>query len=128
MTIIRIPSALRAYTDGQKEVELPAATVSAAMLHLADRYPNLRKHLFDELGGLRSYVNVFLNDTDVRDLELLLETPLRPTDRLMIVPSIAGGAPVLPWELSPAAGHPSHWPGLGVLAARHAGPVLSQTA
>jgi molybdopterin converting factor small subunit len=115
MTTIRIPSALRGYTDGQKEVELPAATVAAALRSLAERFPDLRGHLYDESGGLRSYVNVFLNDTDVRDLELSQNTPLRPTDRLMIVPSIAGGAPVSPSEAFPSVLLLSGGAGMGVL-------------
>jgi adenylyltransferase/sulfurtransferase len=73
-----------------KEIEVQAGTVGEALEGLAAQYPGVKTHLFDEQGGLRAYVNVFLNDEDVRGLEGVA-TPIQPTDRLTIVPSIAGG-------------------------------------
>jgi molybdopterin converting factor small subunit len=90
MTTIRIPTPLRPYTGGSKEVDVTGGTVGAALVDLSARYPDVRRHLFDDAGGLRPYVNVFLNDEDIRTLQSE-STPLQSADRLMIVPSIAGG-------------------------------------
>jgi len=90
MTVVRIPTPLRPYAENQKEVSAGGDTVAAALEHLAARFPALRPHLFDGDGRLRSYVNVFVNDQDIRGLQGEA-TPVSPTDRLMIVPSIAGG-------------------------------------
>jgi adenylyltransferase/sulfurtransferase len=92
MTVIRVPTPLRPYTGGAKEVEASGATVAAALEDLVQHHPDLKRHLFDDAGALRSYVNVFLNDDDVRSLQGEA-TELKPGDRLMIIPSIAGGAP-----------------------------------
>ncbi len=90
MSVIRVPTPLRPYTEGQKEIQINGGTVGEALKDLADRYPSLKPHLFDETGSLRPYVNLFLNDEDVRELQGE-STPLSAEDRLMIVPSIAGG-------------------------------------
>lgn len=91
MTTIRIPTPLRPFTGGSKEVPVDGMTVGAALAELADRYPAIRPHLYNGDGALRSYVLLFHNDRDVRDLQGL-GTPVASGDRLMIVPSIAGGA------------------------------------
>lgn len=91
MSEIRIPTALRAYTDGQERIEVEAATVEAALRELAGRHPALAPHLFNEDGQLRPYVNLFVNDQDVRTLNGD-QTPIADGDRLMILPSIAGGS------------------------------------
>ena len=91
MTTIRIPTPLRPYTGGSKEIDVAGGTVGAALGDLSARFPDVRRHLFDDAGGLRPYVNVFLNDDDIRTLQAEA-TPLQSADRLMIVPSIAGGA------------------------------------
>jgi len=93
MTTVRIPTPLRPYTGGAKEVEVAGETVAAALGDLVQRHPDVKRHLFDDAGALRAYVNVFLNDDDVRALQGEA-TPLKPGDRLMIIPSIAGGAPI----------------------------------
>jgi molybdopterin converting factor small subunit len=90
MNSIRIPTPLRPYTDNLKVVEVDASNVGEALHVLTDRYPSLRPHLFDESGNLRAYVNIFLQQEDVRNLRGQA-TPLTGNDRLMIVPSIAGG-------------------------------------
>jgi len=90
VTTIRIPTPLRAYTNGLKEVEIEGANVGNALESLIMLYPSVKPHLFDDQGELRSYVNLFLNDDDVRTLEGLA-TPVSSEDRLMIIPSIAGG-------------------------------------
>lgn len=91
MNNIRIPTPLRTYTGGEKEVQVSADTVGEAMRELARQYPSVHTHLFDEGEQLRPYVNVFLNDEDVRNLEGE-KTPVKEGDRLMIIPSIAGGS------------------------------------
>ena len=90
MNSIRIPTPLRPYTDNLKEVQVDASNVGEALHVLTDRYPNLKPHLFDENGNLRAYVNIFVQQEDVRNLRGQA-TPLTGNDRLMIVPSIAGG-------------------------------------
>jgi len=90
MPTIRIPTPLRPYTTGQAEVTVNGATVSAALSDLINQHPNLKQHLYTEAGELRAFVNVFLNDEDIRHLKGA-DTPLQEKDRLMIVPSIAGG-------------------------------------
>lgn len=90
MTTVRIPTPLRAYTQGQSSVQVQAATVQGALQSLVDQFPSLRQHLYDEEGDLRSYVNLFVNEDDVRNLQGS-DTQLEPDDQLKIIPSIAGG-------------------------------------
>ena len=89
MARIRIPTPLRPYTGGNEYVEINGETVGEALRDLTRQYPELEAHLFDE-GKLRSFVNVFLGDEDIRYLEGE-GTILGEDDRLMIIPSIAGG-------------------------------------
>ena len=91
MSLVRIPTPLRPYTEGRKEVEASGPTVMAVLEDLTVRYPSLRPHLFNGEGVLRPYVNVFVNDLDIRGLEGEA-TALAAADRLVIVPSIAGGS------------------------------------
>ncbi len=90
MTTIRIPTPLRPYTNGQSSVQVKGDSVSAALSDLTSRHPDLRQHLYED-GKLRSFVNVFLNEEDVRYLDGA-ETAVSDSDTLMIVPSIAGGS------------------------------------
>jgi molybdopterin converting factor small subunit len=90
MSSIRIPSPLRPYTDNLKEIEVNASNVGEALVALTEHYPSLKPHLYDESGNLRAYVNIFLHQEDIRNLRGPA-TPLTGDDRLMIVPSIAGG-------------------------------------
>ena len=86
-----IPTPLRPYAGNTSAVTVAGATVGEALTDLVSRHPSLRPHLYDEGGRLRSFVNVFRNDEDIRHLDREA-TPLRPQDELSIVPSIAGGA------------------------------------
>lgn len=88
---ISIPTALRAYTDGAASVPIDAPSAGAALEALTTRYPALARHLRGADGKLRSFVNVYLNDEDVRFLQRD-DTPLKDGDTLIIVPSIAGGS------------------------------------
>ena len=91
MTIpISIPTALRPYTGGAATVSVQAETAGSALNALIALHPALAKHLCGADGKLRSFVNVYLNDDDIRHLQKE-ETPLKAGDTLVIVPSIAGG-------------------------------------
>ena len=90
MTRILLPTPLRPYAALQAAVEVEGATVGDALRALVERHAELRRHLFDESGNLRRFVNVYKNEDDVRHLEQDA-TPLAPGDTLTIVPSIAGG-------------------------------------
>jgi adenylyltransferase/sulfurtransferase len=93
MTVtISIPTALRQYAGGQAELEVEAGTAGAALERLTTTHPELRQHLYSEQGTLRNFVNVYVNDEDVRHARGL-ETPLKEGDAILIVPAIAGGAP-----------------------------------
>lgn len=91
MTTLRIPTPLRPYASGQSQIEVRSNNVAGALNELIAAYPELKQHLFTEVGELRAFVNLFVNDENVRDLQGL-QTPLKPSDTLMILPSIAGGA------------------------------------
>jgi sulfur-carrier protein len=91
MTIF-IPTPLRSYVGGRGTVDVAAATVSDALIGLTETHPELRKHLFTGEGKLRAFVNLYLNDDDVRYLPAKEATAVAATDTLTIIPSIAGGA------------------------------------
>ena len=90
MALIRIPAALRDYTSGAAEMAVAGDSVAVALDGLLTSHPQLRRHIYTEQGELRSYVNVFVNEDDVRTLGGL-QTRIGDDDTLMIVPSIAGG-------------------------------------
>ena len=90
MATILIPTALRPYTDNQASVSVDGATVGDALNSLTTNHPKLARHLRDKNGKLRSFVNVYLGDEDIRFLQKE-ETPLPEDGELTIVPSIAGG-------------------------------------
>ena len=90
MTMLRIPTPLRPYAEGQSEVSVQGANVGEALDDLVSQFPALKKHLFTEAEELRPFVNLFLGDEDVRHLQGV-ETPIQEGDKLMIIPSIAGG-------------------------------------
>jgi sulfur-carrier protein len=88
--IIRIPTPLRNLTGEQAEVEVAAKTVGDALNALEERHNGIKARICDDEGNVRRFVNVFLNDEDIRFLENL-ETPMKEGDQLSIVPAIAGG-------------------------------------
>ncbi len=90
LTTIHIPTPLRKFTGGQAAVGARGDTVGEALDDLTQQVPVLKKHLYNEEGALRSFVNIYLNDEDIRYLEGE-NTPLGADDTLSIVPSIAGG-------------------------------------
>ena len=90
MPTIKIPPVLRPQTDGQAEVSVEGATVGEVLQALADRYPETRDQLFSPEGDLNRYVNVYLNDEDVRVLDGL-ETGASESDTVVVLPAMAGG-------------------------------------
>ena len=91
MATVKIPPVLRPSTNGEKEVAAGGENVGAVLTSLAEQHPSTRGQLFGDNGDLNRYVNVYLNDEDVRVLEGL-ETPVGDTDTLVILPAMAGGA------------------------------------
>ncbi|MBI4544869.1 MAG: molybdopterin-synthase adenylyltransferase MoeB [Gemmatimonadetes bacterium] len=98
-TTIRIPTPLRTYTGSTTEVAVDAATVGDALRRLTEHWPQLRRHLYADDGRLRSFVNVYLNEEDVRYLQGP-DTAVREGDTITILPSIAGGVAGGPADLS----------------------------
>ena len=92
MPLIHIPTPLRSYTDGNASVKVSASTAGEALDALTTKHEGLARHLRDDSGKLRSFVNVYLGDEDIRFLEKEA-TPVGEDDELTIVPSIAGGRP-----------------------------------
>ena len=90
MPKIAIPTALRQYTGGQESVEVRGGTIDEALASLTGQYPDLKKHLFDGQGKLRNFVNVYVNDEDIR-YQQQENTPIKESDEISIIPSIAGG-------------------------------------
>ena len=91
---IHIPVPLRPYAGKQPVVHVAARSVAEALSALTTQFPDLRTHLYTEQGKLRAFVNVYLNDEDIRYLEQKENAPVQDSDSLSIIPSIAGGAPV----------------------------------
>jgi molybdopterin converting factor small subunit len=86
-----IPTPLRQYADKKESLEVEAKTVGEALAAITTQYADLRKHLYNDEGKLRSFVNIYLGDEDIRFLQKD-QTPLNSDDVISIVPSIAGGA------------------------------------
>lgn len=91
MPTLKIPTPLRAYTDGQSEISVQGSTIAEILDDMVTRYPTLNPHLFNGRGELRPFVNLFLGEENIRDLDGL-NTPVGEGDRLRIIPSIAGGS------------------------------------
>lgn len=90
MITIRIPTPLRRITNGQGEVQVEASNIREAIEKLEEIYPGFKERLLDEQGEVRKFVNLYLNDEDIRFLQGL-DTKLKDGDVLSIVPAIAGG-------------------------------------
>lgn len=95
---IMIPTPLRQYTGKQDTVEVEGNTAGEALQNLAEKYEQLKKHLYDDEGQLRSYVNIYVNDEDIRYLQKDA-TAIKETDVVSIIPSIAGGVDVMNGEV-----------------------------
>jgi molybdopterin converting factor small subunit len=91
MPKVKIPTPLRQYTGGNTEVEVGGATAGEALGNLASEHPDLKQHLYTGDGKLRSFVNVYKGDEDIRYLEGQ-DTEVTDGDEISIIPSIAGGS------------------------------------
>ena len=91
-TKILIPTPLRPFTDKLDAVEIDGATIGELLQNLTTKYGGLKQHLYSADGKLRSFVNVYVNDDDIRYLQKD-QTPLKSGDTVSIIPSVAGGAP-----------------------------------
>lgn len=88
---IHLPSPLRPFADKQSAVDVTGTTIAEALLQLTAKYPELKRHLFTDDGKVRGFVNVYLNDDDVRYLADKEGTVVKDSDTISILPSIAGG-------------------------------------
>ena len=91
MATIIIPTPLRKFTNNTARVTIPANNVKAVVDELTLNFPDLKKHLLDEQGNIRSFVNIFVGDEDIRNLQKG-ETPIKEETIVSIVPAIAGGS------------------------------------
>jgi len=89
---VLLPTPLRPYAGGAADLEVEASSVRDALASLLSKYPSLRRHLFDGNGKLRNFVNIYVNEEDIRHLDRE-STPVHPGDTVSIIPSIAGGGP-----------------------------------
>jgi molybdopterin synthase sulfur carrier subunit len=87
---VRIPTPLRKLTNNEELVEINAATIGDAISELQSRYPGIAERLVDDTGEVRRFVNVYVNEEDIRFLKNR-ETPLKDGDEISIIPAIAGG-------------------------------------
>jgi molybdopterin synthase sulfur carrier subunit len=87
---VRIPTPLRKLTNNEELIEITAATVGGAIAELQTRFPGIKERLVDEGGGIRRFVNVYVNEEDIRFLQNQ-ETALKEGDEVSIIPAIAGG-------------------------------------
>ncbi|MDR0746933.1 MAG: MoaD/ThiS family protein [Helicobacteraceae bacterium] len=87
---VLVPTALRAFTDQKSEVAVEGNTVASAIAALAEAYPDIKRHLYQDEENLRSFINVFVGDTNIKNLNGL-NTALSDGSEIMLVPAIAGG-------------------------------------
>lgn len=87
---IRIPTPLRKLTNNEELVEVNAATIGDAINELQSRYPGIKERLVDDAGAVRRFVNVYVNEEDIRFLQNQ-NTKLKDGDEISIIPAIAGG-------------------------------------
>ncbi|MDR1643718.1 MAG: MoaD/ThiS family protein [Clostridiales bacterium] len=90
MATLLIPTALRAFAGGQPELDLDGSTAGEVIAALALKHPEIKEHLYEESGKLRSFINVYVGDENVKKLQGL-DTPVKESDSVMLVPAIAGG-------------------------------------
>ena len=95
MATVKIPTPLRSYTQDKGEVTASGATIGEVLQNLEKKFPGIGPRLLDEKGGVRRYINIFYNDEDIRFLENL-STQVSDSDRISIIPAIAGGSTCCP--------------------------------
>ena len=94
-TRILIPTPLRPFTDKKDAVEAEGKTIGELLADLTTKHSGLKAHLYNAEGKLRSFVNIYLNDEDIRYLQKE-QTPIKAGDTVSIIPSVAGGVPTIP--------------------------------
>ncbi len=87
---VKIPTPLRKLTNNEAEIEIQASTVREAIAEMQARYPGIKERLVDENGEVRRFVNVYVNEEDIRFLQNQ-DTPIKENDEVSIIPAIAGG-------------------------------------
>ncbi len=87
---VRIPTPLRKLTNSEEVIDVAAGTIGGAITELQNRFPGIQERLVDESGAVRRFVNVYVNEEDIRFLQNL-QTPLKDGDEVSIIPAIAGG-------------------------------------
>src|SRR5436853_3150353 len=117
---ITIPTPLRQFADGQSEIQVDASSAGEALDKLTSTHTELRRHLFNDQNTMRNFVNVYVNDEDIRHISGPA-TPVKDGDTILIVPSIAGGAAVLDETTGKDAGAPQ----AAMPALRNELPMLS---
>ena len=90
MATVIIPTPLRKFTNNTARLQVNAGTIEQTVNELTLNFPDLKKHLLDEQGQIRSYVNIFVGDEDIRDLQKE-QTPIQENTVISIIPAIAGG-------------------------------------
>ena len=90
MPTLRIPDLMKFYVAGQNELELNGATIAEVLNDLVIRYPAIKPHILDTHGKLRRYINLFVNQANIKELNGL-ETALQEHDKIILLPSISGG-------------------------------------
>jgi molybdopterin synthase sulfur carrier subunit len=109
MPTVRIPTPLRKLTNNLEEVRADGSSIGEVLRSLEASYPGIRERICDEKGQVRRFVNIFANDEDIRFLQNL-ETPVKETDEISIVPAIAGGCAELPPKIIEGAQAPRTGP------------------
>jgi molybdopterin synthase sulfur carrier subunit len=107
VSVVRIPAVLRTATGGHKQVEVAGSTIREVIAGLVAAYPGLAQQLLAGDGDLNRFVNVFLNDTDVRHLQAL-DTPVDARDTVLLLPAMAGGAALAGLGSGRACRHGTH--------------------
>ena len=108
---VRIPSPLKSLTGGKDVIQSKGSTVGEVIQEVISAYPQLRERLCDEKGDVRRFINIFLNDEDIRFMKNL-ETPVKDGDSLSIIPAIAGGSESTPGQVILGQSFSSQWAGM----------------
>ena len=88
--MVEMPSALRQFADNQDELDSDGKNVEEVLADLCSRFPELKQNLYEEEGSIRNFINIYVNDADIRYADGI-KTGLKGGDRIQIVPSISGG-------------------------------------
>jgi molybdopterin synthase sulfur carrier subunit len=90
MAVVKIPNVLRSHTNGEASISASGSTIGEVFAHLVATYPSIKANLIGDDGGLHKFVNVYVNDDDIRFLDQL-ETKVGDSDVISILPAVAGG-------------------------------------